>query len=248
MSTALVTGATSGIGRAAALALADEGWWVLASGLDQERGEHVEKELEARAGGAFHPGDITETSMPERLVQRALEAEGRIDLLVNCAGLHFLAALDELDMARFDRLMAVNVRAAVAMTAAALPHMLEQGSGIIVNVSSEAGIVAVPGQVAYNVSKAALIMLTRSIAADYAHRGIRAVSVCPGTTRTPLVEEAIASAPDPVAHEKTLAEGRPAHRLGRTEEIAAAIVFAASDRVGFLNGTEIVIDGGYTVV
>lgn len=248
MPSALVTGATSGIGRAAALALADDGWWVLASGLDQERGEQVEKELKARAGGAFHPGDITEPGLPELLVGRVLEQEGRIDLLVNCAGIHFLAALDELEMARFDRLMAVNLRAAVALTRAVLPHMLEQGSGTVVNVSSEAGIVAVPGQVAYNVSKAALIMLTRSIAADYAHRGIRAVSVCPGTTRTPLVEEAIASSPDPAAHEQKLAESRPAHRLGRPEEIAEAIVFAASDRVGFLNGTEIVIDGGYTVV
>ena len=248
MSAALVTGATSGIGMAAALALSDEGWWVLASGLDDERGQQVGKELDARAGGAFFSGDITEPAVPDLLVGRAIEEQGRIDLLVNCAGIHFLAALGELDMERFDRLMSVNLRAAIAMTQAVLPHMLAQGSGTIVNVASEAGIVAVPGQVAYNVSKAALIMLTRSIAADYAHRGIRAVSVCPGTTRTPLVEEAIASSLDSTAHEKKLAESRPAHRLGRPEEIAAAIVFAASDRVGFMNGTEIVIDGGYTVV
>ncbi|HEV2952084.1 MAG TPA: SDR family oxidoreductase, partial [Actinomycetota bacterium] len=100
--------------------------------------------------------------------------------------------------------------------------MSAAGGGVIVNVSSEAGIVAVPRQVAYNVSKAALLMLTQSIAVDHAEEGIRAVSICPGTTRTALVEEAIGSAPDPEAHEQWLASARPARRLGRPEEIAAA--------------------------
>ncbi|GIU92966.1 MAG: putative oxidoreductase [Acidimicrobiia bacterium] len=248
MPSALVTGATSGIGKATALALGDAGWWVLASGLDPDRGREVEKELQARHGGAFLGGDLTDDRVPQLLVDRLLEETGRIDLVVNCAGIHFLAALDELELESFDRLMAVNLRAALAVARAALPHMLQQGGGTVINVASEAGIVAVPRQVAYNLSKAAMIMLSRCIAADYAHRGIRAVSVCPGTTRTPLVEEAIASAPDPQAHERMLAESRPARRLGAVEEIAAAIVFVASDRVGYLNGTEVVIDGGYTVV
>jgi NAD(P)-dependent dehydrogenase (short-subunit alcohol dehydrogenase family) len=104
----------------------------------------------------------------------------------------------------------------------------------------------VPGQVLYNVSKAGLIMLTKSIAVDHAKDGIRAVTVCPGTTRTPLVEEAIASAPDPVEHERVLASSRPANRLGKPEEIASAIVYAASEEASFLSGTEIVVDGGYT--
>jgi NAD(P)-dependent dehydrogenase (short-subunit alcohol dehydrogenase family) len=246
--TALVTGATSGIGRAAALALGSAGWWVLAVGLDEERGRQVETELAVRAGGRFVAADITADGTAERLVGLCIEATGRLDLLVNNAGIHFLATLDELDLARFDALMAVNLRAAVALAKEAVRVMLRQGSGTIVNVASEAGIVAVPGQPAYNISKAGLIMLTRSIAADYAARGIRAVSICPGTTRTPLVDQAIASAPDPAVHERRLAESRPARRLGRPEEIAAAIVFVASDAVGYLNGTELVIDGGYTVV
>jgi NAD(P)-dependent dehydrogenase (short-subunit alcohol dehydrogenase family) len=118
--------------------------------------------------------------------------------------------------------------------------------GVVINVASEAGLVAVPGQVAYNVTKAALIMLTRSIAVDYAKDGIRAVSVCPGTTRTPLVDAAIAAAADPAAHERTLAERRPLGRLGTVEEIATAIVYAASPEAGFMTGSELVIDGGYT--
>lgn len=246
--TALVTGATSGLGRATGLALGDAGWWILAVGLDEERGRQLEVELASRSGGRFVRADIADERAAERLVQTCLDERGRLDLLVNNAGVHFLAALHELDLAEFDRLMAVNVRAAVALARAAVRVMLEQGRGTIVNVASEAGIVAVPGQPAYNMSKAALIMLTRSIAADYAARGIRAVSVCPGTTRTPLVERAIASAPDPTAHERLLAERRPARRLGHPEEIAAAIVFVASGAVDYLNGTELVIDGGYTVV
>lgn len=248
MPTAVVTGATSGIGRAAALRLGDDGWWVLANGLDAERGTEVEKEIENRAGGAYLGADLTDESVPDRIVQTALQKTGRLDLLVNCAGIHFLAGLHHVDMADFDRLMDINLRAAVAMSRAALSPMLDQGSGVIVNVASEAGIVAVPNQVSYNVSKAGMIMLTRSLAADYAAAGIRAVSVCPGTTRTPLVEEAIASAPDPEAHERMLSDTRPAKRLGEPGEIAEAIAFVASERVSYLNGTEVVVDGGYTVV
>ncbi len=245
---ALVTGATSGIGRATALALGDAGWWVMAVGLDEERCNEVGRELAGRAGGAFERCDIASEGAPERLVSACVGAAGRLDCLVNNAGIHFLATLERMDMDAFDRLMAVNLRAAVALARAVLPVMLDQGSGTIVNVASEAGLVAVPGQPAYNISKAGLIMLTRSIAADFAARGIRAVSVCPGTTRTPLVEQAIASAADPAQHERMLAESRPARRLGRPEEIAAAIVFAASDAAGYMNGTELVVDGGYTVV
>lgn len=248
MSTAVVTGATSGIGRAAAQRLGDDGWWVLANGLDPQRGADIEKALRDRAGGTYLEADLTDEETPDRLVGAAIAETGHLDLLVNCAGIHFLAALHHLDIEDFDRLMSVNLRAAVAMSKAVLSPMLKQGSGVIINVSSEAGLVAVPNQVAYNVSKAAMIMLTRSLAADYGASGIRAVSVCPGTTRTPLVEEAIASAPDPEAHERMLSDIRPARRLGRPEEIAEAIAFVASERVSYLNGTEVVIDGGYTVV
>jgi NAD(P)-dependent dehydrogenase (short-subunit alcohol dehydrogenase family) len=242
---AIVTGATSGIGRAAAVALADAGWWVLATGRDESRGREVGEELGERGG--FVGGDLADSDLPERLVEQA-GAEAPLGLLVNCAGIHFLANLPETEPQRWDELMAVNVRAAVMAARAAIPAMSAAGGGVIVNVSSEAGIVAVPRQVAYNVSKAALLMLTQSIAVDHAEEGIRAVSICPGTTRTTLVEEAIGSAPDPEAHERWLASARPAKRLGRPEEIAAAIVFAASDEVAYMTGSHLVIDGGYTAV
>jgi NAD(P)-dependent dehydrogenase (short-subunit alcohol dehydrogenase family) len=246
--TVLVTGATSGIGRAAALALADAGWWVMASGRDNERGRDIGQQLALREAGAFIAGDLADTAVAQALVEATVTERGRLDALVNNAGVHFLAATDATDPERYASLMAVNVRAAFDLCRAAIPVMRDAGGGVIVNVSSEAGLVAVPGQVAYNMSKAALIMLTKSLAVDHAADGIRAVSVCPGTTRTPLVEQAIAGATDPVAHERALASTRPASRLGRVEEIAAAIVFCCSDDVAFMTGSEVVIDGGYTAV
>jgi NAD(P)-dependent dehydrogenase (short-subunit alcohol dehydrogenase family) len=242
---AIVTGATSGIGRAAAVSLAEAGWFVVANGRDETRGQQLAAALADR--GEFVAGDLTDFGMPETLVERAV-ASAPLGLLVNCAGIHFLARLSETDPERWDELMAVNLRAAAMTARAAIPAMGAAGGGVVVNVSSEAGIAAVPGQVAYNVSKAALLMLTQSIAVDHADDRIRAVSICPGTTRTALVEEAIASASDPAAHESWLASARPAKRLGKPEEIAAAIVFAASDAVSYMTGSHLVIDGGYTAV
>lgn len=227
------------------MALAGAGWWVLASGRDGVRGEEVGRQL--GDAGDFVAGDLTEAGMPERLVERT-GPRAPLGLLVNCAGAHFLATLPNTRPEQWDDLMALNLRAAALMARAAIPPMQAAGGGVVINVSSEAGIAAVPGQVAYNVSKAALLMLTQSIAVDHANDGIRAVSICPGTTRTALVEDAIASAPDPRAHEQWLASARPAKRLGKPEEIAAAIVFAASDEVSYMTGSHLVIDGGYTAM
>jgi NAD(P)-dependent dehydrogenase (short-subunit alcohol dehydrogenase family) len=241
---ALVTGATSGIGRAAAVALADAGWWVAAHGRDPARGQEVADALGDR--GAFFPAELESPGAPERLVDEVVAKRGRLDLLVNNAAVHTLGTAADLQAQDPDRLLALNVRAAVLLAGAAVRAMTERGGGVVVNVASEAGLVAIPGQVAYNVTKAALIMLGRSIAVDHAAAGIRAVSVCPGTTRTPLVDAAIAAAADPAAHERTLEQSRPLRRLGTPEEIAAAIVYAASPEAGFMTGSELVIDGGYT--
>jgi NAD(P)-dependent dehydrogenase (short-subunit alcohol dehydrogenase family) len=244
MRTALVTGASSGIGRAAAEALSRAGWWVMVSGRDERRAEEVVAGLAGPGGHVV--ADLADEATPGRLIDATLDQSGRLDALVNNAALYAQGTVAELDGRDLDTLLAVNLRAAIRLAGLAVRHMRESGGGVIVNVSSEAGLVAVPGQVAYNVTKAGLVMLTRCIAVDHASDGVRAVSICPGTTRTPLVDAAISRAADPAAHERRLAQSRPAQRLGTPEEIAAAIVFAASEEASFMTGTEIVVDGGYT--
>ena len=246
MKTALVTGATSGIGRAAAEGLSRAGWWVMVGGRDEQRARETVAALDGP--GAHVTVDLAADDAPHRLIQATLEQGGRLDALVNNAALYRQGTVDELGDADLDALLAVNLRAAIRLSGLAVSHMRAGGGGVIVNVSSEAGLVAVPGQVAYNVTKAGLVMLTRCIAVDHAGDGVRAVSVCPGTTRTPLVDAAIERAADPAAHERRLAETRPARRLGTPGEIAAAIVFAASEEASFMTGTEIVVDGGYTAI
>jgi NAD(P)-dependent dehydrogenase (short-subunit alcohol dehydrogenase family) len=243
---ALVTGATSGIGRAAAETLSRAGWWVMVAGRDEERASETAEGLQGPGGYVL--GDLADDDAPSRLVDATLAQAGRLDALVNNAALYTQGTAADLADDDLDTLIAVNLRAAIRLTGRAVRHMREHGGGVIVNVSSEAGLVAVPGQVAYNVTKAGLVMLTRCIAADHAADGIRAVSVCPGTTRTPLVDAAIRRAADPAAHEQRLAVSRPAQRLGTPGEIAAAIAFAASEEASFMTGTEIVVDGGYTAV
>jgi NAD(P)-dependent dehydrogenase (short-subunit alcohol dehydrogenase family) len=242
--TVLITGATSGIGRAAALAMADRGWWVAGSGRDPDRGADLERELDGR--GAFVAADLLEDGAPDRLVAEVVRRRGRVDALVNNAGIHDRASVSELPTEQLDAILATDLRAPILLARAAVRAMVAQREGVVINVSSEAAIAAIPGQVAYNVAKAGLNMLTRSIAVDHAQEGVRAVSVCPGTTRTPLVDAGIAAASDPEAHERRLAESRPMRRLGRVEEIASAICFAASREAAFMTGTELVIDGGYT--
>jgi NAD(P)-dependent dehydrogenase (short-subunit alcohol dehydrogenase family) len=244
--TVLVTGATSGIGRAAAEALSRAGWWVMVAGRDEQRARDTVAALDGPGG--YLTVDLAEDDAPRRLIQATVEQAGRLDALVNNAALYTQGTVDELGDADLDTLLSVNLRAAIRLSGLAVAHMRAHGGGVIVNVSSEAGLVAVPGQVAYNVTKAGLVMLTRCIAVDHADDGVRAVSVCPGTTRTPLVDAAIERAADPAAHERRLAETRPARRLGTPGEIAAAIVFAASEEASFMTGTEIVVDGGYTAI
>lgn len=244
MPTAIVTGATKGIGLATARKLAEEGWWVLANGRDASAGDPLARELEGAAGGRFVDLDLCAPSAPEQLVETALAATGQVDLLVNNAGVHQVASVADTTAELYDHIHAVNLRAAVLLAAASVRAMRRSGGGVVVNVASEAGIIGFADQLAYNLSKAGLLMLTRSIVADHTADGIRAVSVCPGTTRTPLVQGIIDGSDDPTATEAALADCRPARRLGRPEEIAEVIAFAASDRSPFMTGTEIVVDGG----
>jgi 3-oxoacyl-[acyl-carrier protein] reductase len=233
--TALVTGSTSGIGRAIAAALAAEGVRVAVSGRDAVRGEAVANEI----GGVFVAADLGESAAAARdLAARATEAlGGRIDMLVNNAGVYPSGPTTELSDADVERLLSVNVRAPHALVAAIAPAMAQRGEGVIVNVGSWISRVGMPQGALYGATKAAVEQLTRSWAAEFGGAGIRVNAVSPGVTRT----EGNAGASELL---EAMTARTPAGRLGEPEEVAHAVVWLASDGARFVHGATIDVDGG----
>lgn len=245
--TVIVTGAGLGIGRATALHFGRQGAKVAAFDVDPTNGEETARLIKEAGGeGRFFQVDVSNESSVEDAVGRVAEAYGRIDVLVNNAGVYTKGNLLDTGLDAWQRVLAVNLTGAFLCSKSCAARMVKQGGGVIVNVASEAGLVGIKGQVAYNVSKAGVIALTRSSAVDFAEFGIRVNSVCPGTTETPLVQNALKKEADPTAARKALESCRPANRLGRPEEIAAAIAFLASDEVAYATGSVLSVDGGYT--
>jgi|AMZC01.1.fsa_nt_AMZC01007169.1_3 NAD(P)-dependent dehydrogenase (short-subunit alcohol dehydrogenase family) len=243
----VVTGAAEGIGQAALLAFAREGARVVLADREPEKGQAIVEQLrrEGREVLAVRV-DVSVEDEVRALFDQVKSQWGRVDVLVNNAGIYMQGDVTQTSLADWERIMAVNVTGAFLCTRYAVPLMIAQKSGVIVNVASEAGLVGIKGQVVYNVSKGAMIALTRSCAVDLADYGIRVNSVCPGTTETPLVRAALQRAADPAEARRRLEQCRPANRLGTPQEIAAAILFLASDEVAYATGAILSVDGGYT--
>jgi len=230
---ALVTGATSGIGRAVAIQLAREGAEVLVHGRDADRGAETVAEIAAAGGKAsFVAADLGDVDDVRWLAREV----GDVDILVNNAGISRFAPTAELDVSAFDTMFASNVRAPFLLVAALAPGMAARGHGTIVSLSSMAGGVGLVGGAAYGATKASLEAMTRAWAAEYSASGVRVNAIAPGPVYTPTP-----SGPEFIA---ALGETTPMHRASQPEEIAEVIAFLVSPRASYITGTTVAVDGG----
>ena len=238
--TALVTGSTSGIGRATAVALAARGAHVLVVGRDEHRAKDVVAEIEGSGGSAtFRLTTLGDLGSARELVEWAAEAGGgHVDILINNAGVAFLGPSNAATEAEFDETFALNVKVPFFLVAALAPAMAERGWGSIVNLSTMVASFGQGGMAMYGASRAALELLTKAWAAEYGPSGVRVNAVAPGPTRTRLME----SVPEEMVSQ--LAALAPAGRVAEPEELAAAIVFLASDDTSFVHGVTLAVDGG----
>jgi NAD(P)-dependent dehydrogenase (short-subunit alcohol dehydrogenase family) len=174
-----------------------------------------------------------------------LDKYGKIDILINNAGILGVGRTHETEIDFWDKIFAINVRGTYLMSKFTIPHMLDNGGGCIVNSSSILGLKALPGVAAYNSTKGAVTQLTRSMALDYAKDGIRVNAICPGTIETPMVDGLLDGMPDRDAAEEMFKSFHPMGRFGTAEEIAHAVLFLCDDNVGFMTGTMLSVDGGW---
>ncbi len=241
--TALITGGTSGIGRAAANKLAQLGIHVLVVGRNQERGERTVDEIRSSGGEAdFISSDLRDAASAREVARRAIElGNGHIDILINNAGIYPFGPTHEMTEEQFDRVFSINVKVPYFLVAELAPLMAKRGKGAIVNLSTMAADYGAPGMSLYGSSKAAINLLTKSWAAEYGPSGVRVNAVSPGPTRT--------EGTDAMGEglEELAAQG-PAGRPATADEIAEAIVFLATDRASFIYGAKLAVDGGRTAI
>jgi NAD(P)-dependent dehydrogenase (short-subunit alcohol dehydrogenase family) len=244
---ALITGGTSGMGRAPALLFAQEGARVAITGRNEARGREVVEEIEQVGGTAiFIRSDVRFAEECCRAVDEALRAFGRLDILFNNAGVFYPNTVLTSTEEEWDLTLDINLKGTYLMCKYALPIMIAQGSGVIINNASNWGLVGGPKAAAYCASKGGVVLLTKAMALDHAGQGIRINCICPGDVLTPMLTEEARRLG--VAWEAYLAAAAncPMGRVGRPEEIAKAVLFLASDDSSFITGAALVADGGFT--
>jgi len=242
---AIVTGGKTGIGYATAARFAAEGAKVIVADI-QDANHEVLALRKIGADVHFIHVDITVEWHVAKLVEQALAAYGRVDVLVNNAGIDLAKKITETTEAEWDRLMAVNLKGVFLCSKAVIPIMRNQQAGVIVNVASELGLVGGSEIAAYSVSKGGVVQLTKSMAIDHASDGIRINCVAPGPVATPLLNSIIASSPDPEKERNSIIGKTLLKRFANPEEIASVIVFLASDEASYMTGTIVTVDGGWT--
>jgi len=245
----VVTGGASGIGFASAKRLLEEGATVVIADIDEVAGA---KAVERLKGDGLEQveaiaTDVSDSAAVQALVAAVVERHARIDVLFNNAGFFSPAKVHEVDEAEWEHTMAVNLRSVFLMSKYVVPHMLAQGGGAIVNNASVAAIVGDTASAAYCATKGGIALLTKAMALDYAKEGIRVNAICCGEIDTPLFEREAGQWGMTVDEFRTvLNEAHPVGRIGRPEEVAAAVAFLASDEAGFITGILLPVDGGYS--
>jgi len=241
---ALVTGASSGIGRATALILAREGATVVVSDVVVEGGQETVRMIKAQSGQAsFIKADVSKPAEVEALINQIVATHGRLDCAHNNAGIEgSLTSTIEYTEEMFDRVMDINLKGVWLCMKYEIAQMLKQGGGSIVNTASGAGLIAVQGMSAYVASKHGVIGLTKTAALEYAKQGIRVNSVCPGLIQTPMVERLTNQTPQ---LGEALVAAEPVGRTGKPEEIGEAVAWLCSDAASFVTGHSMSVDGGY---
>lgn len=240
---ALVTGGGSGIGRATSLAFANEGARVVVDDINVQGGEETLRLIKSAGGDAiFVKADVSKAAEVEAMVHRAIEIYGRIDCAFNNAGVgEPLKRLSKTSEDNWDRVMATNLKGVYLCMKYEIPHMYKQGKGAIVNTASLAGLKGLSGQAAYAASKHGVVGLTKSAALEYAGASIRINAVCPGVIDTPLIAPNMRDRPQV---QKAYVDMEPIGRLGKPEEIAAAVLWLCSDEASFVIGSCFSVDGG----
>ena len=243
---AVVTGATSGIGTAIAHALYDQGYHLLLTGRSAAVGEQLSSTLGKRA--RFVAAELTKEGSAERIIAEACAFAGRVDVLVNNAGIDHTSDLLLTPMDDVRGVFEVNTYATLAMLQAAATAMKSTGGGSIINVTSRLASVGVPSMGVYAASKGAVLALTKAAAVELAPNNIRVNAVAPGMTRTRLYEDWLSRFPDPEAKDGQVAAAIPLGRVAEASDVATAVAFLASEQAAYITGASIPVDGGYTAI
>ncbi len=244
---AIVTGGGAGIGRAAAIALAEAGAATVVADVDLGAAKAVANEISQASGQALALAvDVSSATQTAAMAKAAVEEFGGVDLLYNNAAIQINGSVTELDEASWDRVFAVNVKGIYLCSRACIPHMKSRGAGAIVNAASVQGMATQKRVAAYAASKGAVIALTRSMALDYAGDRIRVNCICPGSVDTPLLRSNAAALGEADLVLERWGSAHPIGRVGQPIEIARLVVFLMSDEASFMTGASVVIDGGLT--
>ena len=235
---AVITGGVSGIGAATAKLFASEGAKLVLVDMNEEKGASIEAELKSQGSEAiFIKADVTNEEQVKNIYTTSIDTFGKVDILFNNAGIGAVKPTEELTYAEWRKTVEVDLDGVFLVAQAAIKEFLKAGSGVIVNTASMYGWVGSPGSAAYNAAKAGVVNLTRSLGLEYAARNIRVNALCPGFIDTAILGD---------SDREALINTTPMNRLGKSEEMAKAVLFMASDDSSFMTGNSLIVDGGYT--